>query len=151
MNGPARKKRMGSSVIWDSTTGQELLTLSNHGIGLTTLAFSPDGTRLVTVSDQDPAADLPTTAENDATAKVWDLVTGQEIFTLIQPIRIWGLAFDKDGTRFATGAFDGVLRLWDAATSQMVLELPGHKGTIIDIRFSPDGQYIATGSADGTV
>ncbi len=140
----------GTAVIWDATTGQELLTLSNHGVGLTTVAFSPDGTRLLTASDQDPAADLPETADLDGTATMWDLATGQELFTLIQPIRIWGLAFDKEGTRFATGAFDGVLRVWDAATGQKLLELPGHTATIVDIRFSSDGRYIATGSADGT-
>jgi WD40 repeat protein/transcriptional regulator with XRE-family HTH domain len=139
----------GTAIVWDAANGHELFTLSNHGVGLTTLAFSPDGTRLVTASDQG-AADLPETAEPDATATIWDLATSQEIFTLIQPIRIWGLAFDRDGTRLATGAFGGVLRVWNAATGQELLELPGHTASIIDVRFSPDGQYIASGSADGT-
>jgi WD40 repeat protein len=140
----------GTAVIWDASTGQELLTLSNHGIGLTTLAFSPDGTRLLTASDTDPAVDLPETGEPDARATMWDLATGQEIFSVVEPVRIWSLAFDKDGGRFATGAFGGVLRLRDAATGQKLLELPGHASTIADIRFSPDGQTIATGSGDGT-
>jgi WD40 repeat protein len=43
-----------------------------------------------------------------------------------------------------------VLKVWNAATGQELLELPGHTASIIDVRFSPDGQYIASGSADGT-
>ena len=147
--------------VWDAETGQELLTLSRAGhgdgivgrlyTGILDVAFSPDGTRLATASDTDPAADLPETAEPDARAAMWDLATGQEIFSVVNPVRIWGLAFDKEGERFATGAFDGVLRVWDAATGEKLLELPGHASTIVDIRFSPDGRTIATSSSDGTV
>jgi WD40 repeat protein len=81
---------------------------------------------------------------------MWDLSTGRELFSVFEPVRIWGLAFDQDGDRFATGAYDGVLRLWDAETGQKLLELPGHASTIVDIRFSPDGEYIATSSSDRT-
>ena len=33
--------------VWDATTGQELLTLKGHTDGVSSVAFSPDGKRLV--------------------------------------------------------------------------------------------------------
>ena len=44
--------------VWDAATGRELATLSGHGDGLWSAAFSPDGTRIVTAS-------------SDKTSRVW--------------------------------------------------------------------------------
>ena len=44
------------------------------------------------------------------------------------------------------------MRLWDADTGQQIgAPLTGHTGTVFSVAFSPDGQRIASGSADKTV
>src|SRR5262252_2296202 len=55
--------------LWDSNTGQELLTLKGHGDQVHSVAFSPDGKWLASGS-------------LDHTVKVWDSNTGQELLTL---------------------------------------------------------------------
>ena len=42
-------------------------------------------------------------------------------------------------------------RLWDAATGQEKLTLTGHQDAVLSVRFSPNGQTIASGSDDKTI
>ena len=51
--------------VWDAATGKETLTLKGHAKAVNSVAFSPDGRRIVSGS-------------GDNTVKVWDSVTGQE-------------------------------------------------------------------------
>ncbi len=55
--------------MWDAESGEELLTLSGHASGVNSAAYSPDGERIVTASE-------------DGTAKVWDAESGEELLTL---------------------------------------------------------------------
>jgi WD40 repeat protein/DNA-binding SARP family transcriptional activator len=138
----------GTAIMWDATTGQSLLTLSNYGltnqlIAIPSLAFSPDGARLITTSDND--------ANNDnATSKMWDLTTGRELFTVTLPHRAWEAAFSPDGRRLVIGGHFGVAKVLDAATGQALLNLSGHTSTVLHVAFSPDGSTVATASSDGT-
>ena len=87
--------------VWDAATGKERLILSGHTGGVNSVAFSPDGTRLASASE-------------DQTVKVWDAVTGQEMLTLTGHIsRINSVAFSPDGTRLASASQDQTVKLWD--------------------------------------
>jgi WD40 repeat protein len=61
----ATGSRDGTAKLWDSRTGQELLTLHahKHAVDANPVAWSPDGRRLVTGTDDDDMA------------KVWDAKT----------------------------------------------------------------------------
>ncbi|MGQ0604202.1 MAG: nSTAND1 domain-containing NTPase, partial [Anaerolineales bacterium] len=114
------------------------LTLTGHTGDVTGIAFSPDGTRLATASD-------------DQTARVWDATTGHELLTLSgHTAPVYGIAFSPDGRRLATTSADQTARVWAAATGQELLTLSGHTGRVIGISFSPDGRLLATSSADQT-
>ena len=105
---------------------------------LTSAAFSPDGTRIVTASE-------------DNTARVWDAATGKEIAVLRGHARsLRSAAFSPDGSRIVTASADQTARIWDAATGKEIAVLRGHTFSVESAAFSPDGSRIVTASADKT-
>ncbi|MFM7207926.1 MAG: WD40 repeat domain-containing protein [Planctomycetaceae bacterium] len=67
------------------------------------------------------------------------------------PTAVWAVKFSPDGTRLATAGYDGLVRIWDAATRQPIHDLKKHKGWVRAVAFSPDGTRLASAGEDGTV
>src|SRR5262249_59288213 len=53
--------------LWDAATGRPLLPRPGHTAGVDTLAFTPDGRRLVTTSHEGNSA------------RLWDVATGRQV------------------------------------------------------------------------
>jgi hypothetical protein len=118
--------------------GEPLATLQGHTRSVYRMAFSPDGTRLVTGSE-------------DTTARLWDAKDGKPLATLQgHTASVWAVAFSPDGTRVVTASDDNTARLWDAKTGDLLAILPGHLSRVTSVTFSPDGRHLATASFDGT-
>jgi len=123
---------------WQRQMHSELLTLRGHSGAVSSVAFSPDGRRIVTGS-------------YDHTAKVWEADTGQALLTLGgHGGRITSVSCSPDGRRMATGNSDHTATVWDTATGKELVTLKGHNGAVLSVAFSPDGQQVATGSEDAT-
>jgi WD40 repeat protein len=56
-----------------------------------------------------------------------------------------------DGRRIAGGVSDRTVRLWDAASGQVIDILHGHGDSVLDVAFSPDGRELASASYDKTI
>jgi hypothetical protein len=116
----------------------ELLTIKGHAGTVLSAAFSPDGSRVVTASQ-------------DHTARTWDARTGAEILTLRGHAGgVNSAAFSPDGSRVLTASDDNTAKVWDARTGAEVLTLKGHTGAVTAAAFSPDGSRLVTASEDGT-
>src|SRR5690349_9905300 len=61
------------------------------------------------------------------------------------------VAFSPDGTAFATGGADGVVRLWSTAPTTQTRQLVGHAGAVLAVAWSPDGASLASGGEDHMV
>ncbi|KAF5320246.1 hypothetical protein D9611_011284 [Ephemerocybe angulata] len=65
--------------------------------------------------------------------------------------RVIAVAVSGDGRVIASGADDGLVRLWDASTGKAMSVLEGHKDWVRSVAFSRDGTRIVSGSDDKTV
>lgn len=127
----------GESI--SSVKDGKLITVTRPTYGVKSAAFSPDGTRIATVSE-------------DPIARVWDTATGREVTVLRgHESSIKSIAFSPDGTRIVTASFDRTARVWDTSTGREVAILRGHGHTILSAAFSFDGTRIVTASEDKTV
>jgi tetratricopeptide (TPR) repeat protein len=87
----------------------------------------------------------------DKSAKIWDVTSGQELFTLSGHTNtIFGVAFSSDGKRVATASADKTAKIWDAKTGELLNTLTGHTDFVNSVAFSPDDKRLATASWDKT-
>jgi len=132
----AARSNFNNIKIWDLITGQEISSMRNRG---TCLAFSPDGTKLLTEDS------------------LSDVTTGQELFRMEYSgphfgvhIRKFNPAFSPDGTKMATRSpYDHTARVWDATSGQELARM-WHDDWVLAVAFSPNGTEMVTGSQDGT-
>jgi WD40 repeat protein len=132
--------------VWDVQTGGQVLTLpAPHGVAdfdgshiANGLCFSPDGSRLATVSLD--------------SVKVWDAQTGRQLFSFLGDRDIpTNVCISPDGKRLATAGQDRSIQVWDLQTGQEVLSLRGHTGDVYHVCFSADGKRLASAGTDKTV
>jgi len=123
---------------WQRQTHLALKTIRGHSKAVFSVAYSPDGQRLVSGSF-------------DGTAKIWDLASGRELVTLKgHSAEIRSVAYSPDGRRIVTGSYDHTARVWDAGSGRELCKLEGHRAQVLFASFSRDGQRIVTGSHDFT-
>ena len=95
------------------------------------MAFSPDGTRIVTGGvGVDQTTNVLTAARGSA-IKVWDARTGAPLLDLKgRRTVVYGVAFSPDGTRIVTSSADATANVWDARIGTHLLELKGHTAEV---------------------
>ena len=80
--------------VWDASTGAELKVLNGHKKSVLSVAFSTDGTRIVSGS-------------KDNSVRVWDALTGAELNVLNGHMKtVSSIGFSTDGTRIVSGSED---------------------------------------------
>jgi len=109
--------------------------LKGHSGPVRSVAFSPDGHRIVSGSE-------------DNTIRVWDAETGK---VLVGPLKGLGYSVSSiassDGHRIVASPHDDTVQLWNAETGGVVAgPLNLHRGSVWSVAFSPDGHRIVSGA-----
>lgn len=122
-----RAVETGTARLWDTTP----TLLRGHTGAVRSTAFSPDGTRLVTGSD-------------DGTARVWNTVTGAVTAILRgHQAAVLSVAFNPDGKRIVTASRDGSAMIWDGSTGQLMdTKVTRRPGPVLSAGYSPDGREL---------
>jgi WD40 repeat protein/transcriptional regulator with XRE-family HTH domain len=137
----------GLVKVWDANSGELMCTFNGGADEFgSSVAFSPDGSTL--------AAALETRVI------LWDIqrreikstLLGQSIGTTIgYNLGVGQISFSPDGRRLAVANMDGVPKVWELATQNVVLSIAGEMPPQKAIAYSPDGGRLATGGDGGIV
>lgn len=108
-------------------------------------------------------------ASFDNTVRIWDIRPFAPVTSAAQPVprlhrTLLGApagfdaalrkpAWDPSGERVAVGGADRTVTIWDVESAQIRYKLPGHKGTVTAVEFSPKAEepIIMSASVDGQI
>jgi WD domain, G-beta repeat/Pentapeptide repeats (8 copies) len=109
-----------------------LRSLTGHSSGVSSVGYSPDGTRLVS-------------GGRDGSVRVWDAATGEALLTIpSHPGWVFSVGYSPDGTRLVSGGRDGSVRVWDAVTGEALGWRAEHlpRGEVVTWH-EPSGELLA--------
>jgi WD40 repeat protein len=141
----------GLVKVLDLNTAKELPAPKPHNDWACSVAFSPDGTLLVSAGGSEFKPER-NGGKTTGQIKLWDIAARKELGEFIgHTNKVFSAVFSPDGKTLATGSADQTVRLWDVATRKQRSVLEGHADAIWSVAFSADGKTVASASADRTV
>ncbi|KAF2180339.1 WD40 repeat-like protein [Zopfia rhizophila CBS 207.26] len=134
--------------VWDLRKKAVAYSLLGHTDTITSLEISPDTQTLLSNS-------------HDSTVRTWDIrpfaPTDRRIRTYDgAPIgmerNLLKASWDSKGEKIAAGSGDRSAVVWEARSGKLLYKLPGHRGAVNDVRFSPrDEPILVSASSDRTL
>ncbi len=134
----------GTIRIWDAKTLAEIRKLEGHSNRVWSLAFAPDGSRLVSGAGN---WDERLTGE----LRVWDTATWKTVHEITaHDDLIFAVAVSPDGKTIASGGRDNTIRTWNLATGKAELVIP-HTGYPRCVTFTADGAKLYSCGSGGAL
>ncbi len=134
--------------IWNIDDGKEQMALKGHPREVRAVAYSPDGTRIVSGS-----AEWVATNRELGEVKLWDAASGRELLTISSTGGIQALAISPDNKQMAGSSSVGAgIHVWDAVTGSLVREFSAaatKSAYVSALAYSADGRWLASALAHG--
>ena len=129
----------GRVVVWDVTTGKQLMTLGHEDDTVLAADIRPDQSQV--------ALGGP-----NRLVKLFSIATG-ELQHKVKKHTDWvtAVAFSPNGQVLASADRNGGISLWDPDSAQELFTLPGHKSAVTALSWRADSKLLASASEDGTV
>jgi len=140
----------GQAKLWDVRTGREMLNLPLRG-NVIYAVFSPDGTKILTISDRPKKDDRDWLEFEEAC--LWDAATGHNIqrHNVVDAFWPQPAAFSPDGTKFVTPLDDKSVIVWDTRTGKHLVSVDAWTmvGETRVVSFGPKGEGLLTSAGFG--
>ena len=140
----------GSAYLWDLRNRTQAQIYAGHSDWTWAADISPDGS--LVASGSGPLS-LPASLDNlDATARVWNAATGEQVIALSgHSNTVDSVRFTPDGNHLLSASWDGSIRRWDLTDGREVAryDVPDARVYMIDLH--PDGEHFASASSDGII
>ncbi len=152
-----------------SETWRCVRTLKGHLAAVNAIAITPDGTTLVSGSDDrqvnlwnlktgkwliaiSPDGTTLASGSADKTIRLWDLKTWQQgcIFTE-HVAAVNTVAIDLNSQTLISGSTDTTIKLWNLYTGELLSTLVGHSTAVLSVAINSDGKTLASASKDGII
>ena len=122
----------GALLVWRVDRPDRPEVLRGHHGHVSAVAYSPDGSRIVT-------------AGTDRTVRVWNPRDGTDVVLRGSEDEINTAIFSNDGNHVLSASADGTLQLWDARGGQALAILTSGGGPLYDVALSRDGKIATLG------
>jgi WD40 repeat protein len=126
--------------VWDAIHLSNIATIRGHHGQVTSIAFSSDGSQVVSGS-------------LDGTVRIRAVASSEEQLAPIpgHDACVTQVVFSSDGSRLVSGSEDMTVRIWDGLTCEELAVLHGHEDVVRTVAYSPDGARVISGSRDDSV
>ncbi|XP_062154641.1 WD40 repeat-containing protein HOS15 isoform X2 [Alnus glutinosa] len=106
----------------------------------------------------DPTGSLLASCSDDITGKIWSMKQdkfvhdlrehSKEIYTIRWSPTGPGTSNPNQQLVLASASFDSTVKLWDVELGKLLYSLNGHRDPVYSVAFSPNGEYLVSGSLD---
>lgn len=135
----SKKVRAQDIQSGEKLSGDLCDIVKSHSKCIASLAFSPDGTLLVSGSW-------------DNTVKLWTIPNGRLLQTLeghTSPLH--SIAISPNGLWIASGGNDKIVKLWNIPEGNLLKNMVSHSSYVNSVAFSPDSTLLASCSSDNKI
>ena len=167
----ASQNSVGKVILWDAESGEMVRELSQDRFF--SIEFEPSGQYLFAGKDNGntlmlriedgslvrtfqghrgsildvslhPSGEFLATASRDGSCKIWDVATGNQVFGVSGLVDVRSVDFSPSGKEFALATFNGDVKVYGReGDSYRHFAAHEQQNVLRQIRYSPDGQYLA--------
>lgn len=130
--------------IWNPMSGTHIRTLDNHVGSVNAIATRPDVAR-----QTDASKSILASISEDRTVRIWQPEDGRLVRFGRLPSIPRAMSWTRDGSQLLIGCNDGVLRIVNFATCEVVRESPLGVGRIYEVTLCVETGSIAVGGQNG--
>lgn len=135
------------NVKWEGVLPRDVVQLEyslNNGVSWDTLAKN-----VVNLEYEWKVPNIPTDEGMIRVLQLWPNNIGKTINLNHSQKQLNSAFFSPDGNYIVTSSDDGIVRVWNSNSSELVKEFRGHSDIVNYAIYSPNGEYIASSSRDG--